>query len=286
MMKGKDEFYPNLYNYDYATGPINNIQYNRELAPKHKSKCPCGDRWILNFCLNIIFIVFLIVGMTVDKQLQNICIFIYIFSLLDGIFCETPKFLRNISRKICTGNMLEYYKGVGPVTIWKIRCYHTETSYSNESNSRGGNSFKSRSRDVITHRAEHIIYHKYWTDSSPIVNGMNQSNLIRLYSTVNISFLDPNLQVQFNSIRAMWIKHHNRDVQFKFEEIHKLPELNKYTLCYNTKINKLLNIWNYICCAIFGITWVMRFYLWKTSFGVKYNYVKVIHQLNNEILNF
>ena len=276
MMQDMPIYYPTLYTSDYSKGD-NILSTERELNPQKPESCPSnskGDRWITGLVLCILLHISIILGLAVTPFLFILAIVIYLFGWIEAMWGDTPKFLKNIYQNESAVQLWEELKGVGPNTKWHIVCWH---------NVKSGN--KGGTKRVITVNKEYDIYYKYWTDSSPIVVGIEDNIILtRLYTKTAIAYLDPNIRNRYSNKRTKFIENNKKDKYSSFTEVHDIRGLKLCALTFSRK-DKLSPIFQYKwylgLTALFLFGWIVRLLLYSKSVRVDYKFVKVVHQLNN-----
>ena len=256
--------------------------FKREVHPEPptSSFITLGDRIWLTWLLTIIifaFSYFIIASYEEDNYfLLFIPGVIYIGYWVDAATCKTCKLLKHfLKTKNIEGN-IQHFVDQPPFTRWGMECYHYETVHRYNR----GHSSTSRQKRVTYHNHFDIRYTpECWSDYSPVLEGKTKGNLVRFYSYINIAFPNKMVRDEYNSRRNEWIHANSRDVHNSFTEKHILEGMDEYMLTYKHRPGGLISHGAYILATFAFLGWIYRMYLLKTTYKIKYEYIKIIHHI-------
>jgi hypothetical protein len=247
-----------------------------------KSGCPMGDRWLFNLFLVIFILLFIIFALGYNPLCFIGAALFYLVYWIDCCCAKTPNFLGNIMKDSKTLKKMEKLKKVGPTTNWYMNCYHYETEHYTTTDANGNTQHNSREVRRDTNSAEEKLEHGDWSDSSPELECLERVKISRIYSGVVLAFADPDLETAFIEKRNKFIAANNTDTHYAFTEKHSIEGLDPFILSFHGGKTDFLQSASrskyYGYCFIF-LGWYLRFYLFKHSDRIDYQFIKVIHSL-------
>ena len=199
------------------------------------------------------------------------------------VFCcsDTCKFLSKLNKDVNPYELTHKCQNNPGYVKWHISCYHSETRAHTVTDSNGTRTTTRRERVTTWVNSKTVNFHEQ-CDASPILSGLEQYRLTRIYNKVDIAFENEEMRNHFNHMRSHWIQENHRDVHFDFSEHNDIKGMISHLLTFNGKRKKFPTFLN--CCiftmlAFLTLDWVLMFWLMRHSARLDYKFVKVVHRI-------
>lgn len=247
--------------------------------------CHCTGCWPCSFLTGIIVLGSIAVPLVLNEYAWfALPGSFYLIHLIILCTSDTCKFLSKLDLKVNPYTQAYNLQHTPPVTVWHITCYHWETRFrtvtERDSNGNTRTRTETYQEKVITHTNSHTVHYRGWQDASPILSGLEQYRMTRIYNRLTFAFGSDAVRHQFHCMRREWIHFNDRDVHYDFSEAHKLPGMVSHVLTFNDKPKNFPCCLN--CCAFtflgfLTLDWVLMFWLMRYSARLDYRFVKVVH---------
>ena len=166
--------------------------------------------------------------------------------------------------------------------MWEISCYHFEKKkrFIQEHDPKGG----TRTRVVYdnvrvdTHSNTEYVRYPGCVDASPILSGVEQYRMTRIYNSLKIAFASAGAKQYFERRRQEWIRTNDRDEQYNFEEKDVLPGLKSHFLTFNGPKKKFPPCLKCCCLVVLSVLmldWILIFWFMRHSARLDYKYFKI-----------
>ena len=137
---------------------------------------------------------------------------------------------------------------------------------------------------VDTHHADNVVKYPDCKDASPILSGLEQYRMTRIYNTLKIAFATPEASEKYIKKRGDWIHHNDRDVSYDFFEKDCLPGMISHLLTFNDDKSKYPKCLTCCCLLLLGflmMDWILIFWFMRHSARLDYQYVKVAEEIDD-----
>ena len=249
--------------------------------------CHCTGCWGCSFFTSVVCLGSICLPFILDNYLFFIITGVaYLIHLIVLCCSDTFKFLNNLDLDINPYKLTHKLQHTNPMTVWHIECYHYETRFrtvtTRDANGNTQTRTETYQEKVTTHRNTHNQRYREVEDASPILSGLEQFRMTRIYNKLDLAFANAEISHYFHQLRRDWIHFNDRDRHYSFSEKHVLPGMKGHVLAFNGKKKDFpccLNTGAFCLLGFLTLDWILMFYMMRYSARLNYKFIKVVHQI-------